>query len=299
MMNSVTRAIAKTALMGLAAIVVVVTMFFFFAHHALLIIALAVLGWALWVSRAHWLPTVRRWKAALIARFDKAPNYWRTPATTEDHAGYRADYELLVSKPERSRSELLMLADIIDALHRYGDNPLTQPPQPQGFAGFASAGAGIFGGRIMIWAAVLLLGLCAVLYGRGLVLKAERDRACSSMELLGHTSRMPCLALREAGIAIETLHGDLDLADDARAAAVAQAVLEERETVALNQRNAARARASEARLRRARTDDIESARDVRAPDWDQRLRDLADPVHVEPDGAGAGPAGDPAGGVSG
>lgn len=271
------------------------------------LVAVASLGFVCWLLWP-WLLTkaapVRRWfgamKAELIARFDKAPAFWVGAAANEEHEGYRQDYELLATKPARSRSELFLLAEIVDGLQHYGDNPLAAPPTLRARA-FAGVGAAAGNGTLLKVAAVaclLLVAGCVALWGRGEALKAARDAPCNVMEIAGVTSRQACRDLAATQLQVRTLSADLRFERASRAQAIETAVAEAQATVALNQRRADRERASAARRERARIDDQESARNARAPDWGSRLRDLADPV-AGPDAAGTGAGPNPASGVPG
>jgi hypothetical protein len=248
-------------------------------------------------SISAWLDLLRaRW----VQWADAAPAYWRGPAVDETQAGYRADYERLMAKRPLSRADLFQLAEVLDGLQAYRDDPLAKPPRIQGFAALGGGGLGQWVWLLAGGAFLTLLAACGVLYGRGEMLKAQRDRACTVMEMEVRTTRQSCRDLAAARDLIFELDGRLDAAATAAANATARANLEAQASRALNQRTAARASASAQRLRRAHEDDLEAARAARAPDWDSRLRDLSEPALIEPLGpAGAAPGADPAGGVPG
>lgn len=131
---------------------------------------------------------------------------WTSPAVDEGHAQYRIQYERLVDllptlprgidHEERAarRATMLTLAEIMDGLHNYGDDPLerlTPPPSlPQGLFGASGAAAARGGfwalaqGFLARWAVYLVGGL--FLWGSigwgGLVLmrgaeRTQRERA--------------------------------------------------------------------------------------------------------------------------
>lgn len=272
----------------------------------LLVVALSLgfVVWLIWPWLRGQAAPIQRWfgalKAELIARFDKAPAFWVGPPVNEEHEGYRQDYEMLATKPARSRSELFLLAEIVDGLQHYGDNPLAAPPtrRARAFAGVGAAAAGGTLLKVALAAVVLLIAGCGLLYARTETLKAARDAPCGRMELAGVTSRQACRALAATQLQAQQLSADLRHERASRAQAVETAVAEALATVALNQRRADRVAASEARRERARIDDQQSARDARAPNWDDRLRDLADPV-AGSGAAGTGPGANPASGVPG
>jgi hypothetical protein len=245
------------------------------------------------------------WDRVIITRLERWTHpkqaVWSGPPANPDHATLRSDYEAVAAKPRPSRGDLLHLAEVTDGLLDHGDNPLSAPPtiRRQAFAGFMSAGS-IIGGSLSQWTLIGgagLLAACAVLYARGDVLKAARDKACTVNELRGHTTREPCVALSHAGSTIANLQADLEDIRHNEAVALQNQVASALETGRLNQRMEARRAAAAAIERRAHEDEVLSARDARAPDWDSRLRDVGagspvlelDPLTGAP--ASAGPAG--------
>lgn len=275
-----------------------------------LLVFVALLACAATVLWPGWWPALR--KAAqfargwVYARFDTEPAFWTSPAQNEDHAGMRADYERLVGQEMHSAADLLTIAELVGGLQVYGDNPWARPPTLRRQA-MASIGVGglmgsTFGRYLAIGAAgvfALMVAGMAVLWGQTQSLKAARDAACSSEELTGVTTREPCRDLASAAERIDRLEFNLGALRATRAGDVGASAGEARETLELNQRSAARDAAARDRQRRARDDDQESLRDARAPDWDQRLRDVTTPLPLVGSGAGGGePAGeDPAGRV--
>lgn len=236
-----------------------------------------------------WAGILARLRAEWIARTDQAPRYWVGPARDADHAAYRAEYQALVEKPSRSRGDLLLLVEVLDGLKRYHDDPLVKPPVfGQRFLGAAVAG-GVSLKLVAALGALAVLGLTG-LWVRGEMLVAARDRACSRAELIGRTTRQPCRDLGQAVGVIDALNQRVASAERARATQVASAVEQALETAKLNQRRRAREAARVAARQRAQDDSAQAARDARAPDWDSRLRDLADPgaVPVPPAEPGAG-----------
>jgi hypothetical protein len=230
------------------------------------------------------LARLRFFQAALVARFDDAPGYWRGPPRDDVHAGYRRDYEALVRERHLDEGKIFYLAQLIDGLRRYGDDPLTKPPKPRGImsarlVGGAWSGAlGRYGLMAGLGLVAALVAACAVLWGRTAMLERQRDAACTEFELDGFTSRQACRDLARAAARIEEVEADLAAEETARVIATERAAIEAQATRELNQRNVERRRQSAERLRRAREDDLESARTARAPDWDERLRDLAEPA---------------------
>ena len=254
--------------------------------------------------------TLKEWRGAMIARADDAPGYWLGAPRDETHAGYRADYETLVGKVasgDYTPADLYHIAQLVDGLRRYGDNPLLKPPALSARAlGIMGAAGGVFGAGVGRWfliggAGVLLLLVtaCAVLQARAASLERQRDAACTEWEIEGRTSRQACRDLGSAMRHIQTQDAEIAELEVARANAAARDAIEEEATRALNARNAARRRASAERLRRAHEDDVEAARTARAPDWDSRLRDLAEPAMAEPGAGEPGAGGDPLGGMPG
>lgn len=292
------RVFAATLLVAFVCILII-------REWAMVPVLLALLGLYAWYMRAEWWPQASAWFKTLRGRFiriaDTAPSYWEGPPTNADHLGYREDYELLVSKPgSLTRSELLQLAEVFGALQNYGDRPLAKPPAVQARRSFFGGAAG---GVFSQWTWIVGALLVAVIVGQwgwAKSLEASRDAACSAGELRGHTSREPCRDLAEAGNALSELTVQVEELATARAGNVGSQVTQERETAALNRRRAQREAAAAERLRRARDDDEASARDARAPDWDQRLRDVATPLPILGESpAGAGPGASAAGGVPG
>lgn len=263
------------------------------------------IGGALWLfwMRAAWLPKLKAqvavWRAWWIRKLDRAPTYWPTPAQSEEHQSYRNDYEMLVAEPGRiPRGKLLLIAEVVDALQGWGDNPLAAPPTFRQQA-FAQVGpAGLLGSSVGRWMAIGvgvliigMLGTIGVLWGQTKALERARDIACTEAELGGRTSREPC---RDLGVVADELARATVAAEQAaraRATDVGSGVREARETGGLNQRRARRDGEAAARVRRGRTDDLESNRNARAPNWDERLRDVTTPLQLfgpESDGAAAG-----------
>lgn len=254
-----------------------------------------------WAAAVDWF---KRLRADWIARRDQAPDYWETPPLDEDHARYRSEYVRLATSPNRTRADLALLAEMLAGLQAYGDDPLAKPPtlQARAFAELSAAGTALNAGLTRwTWVAgALMLAALVALYGWVRIEQSNARASCSALELEGRTDRQPCLDLASAQRSVAHLRASLDAFQRARPADVGSAVNEGRETVALNQRRAEREQASEARRRRAQNDDLESVRESRAPDWNSRLRDLAQPAGSvgDPD-AGAASGDDPPGGVPG
>lgn len=278
-----------------------------------------VIGWLLmfatlsvlaYLFRGMWLPRLRaavdwakRLRAEWIARRDDAPSYWEGEAKNEEHQRYRDEYLRLATQPTRTRADLALLAEMLDGLAEYGDNPLAKPPtlQRRAIAEFAAAGTALNVG-LGRWTWIVGLGLvatCIALFGWVKIEQANARLSCSDRELQGYTDRQPCLDQAAAEASAGRLRDALEAFQAVRPVDVGGAVQSARETAELNQRRAGRRSASDARRRRAQDDDVSSVRDNRAPDWGQRLRDLTgDPTDGGAD-AGAAPGDGAASGVSG
>lgn len=271
------------------------------------LLVVVTLGVLAYLFRGLWLPKwagvvqwAKRLRAEWIARADDAPSYWEGPAKDEDHARYRAEYLRLALQPKRTRADLALLAEMLDGLDGYGDNPLAKPPtlKARAMASFGAAGAAV---APWVWMGVAgLVASCVFLYGWVRIEQSNARIACAQSELEGRTERQPCLDLAAErgvnGVLREALRGFQNV----RPVDVGAAVETARETAVLNQRNRDRERAAAERRRRAQRDDVQSIRDNRAPDWDGRLRDLAEPSLAPiPGDAGTAPGDGAAGGMSG
>lgn len=134
------------------------------------------------VTAPVWAPVLRwRRRIGVVATHeivagavfdDKVPD-------AEDHVGYRVRFVEIAREGEPSRAELLELAEVVDGLVAYGDNPLPRlvraaetpivirapepapMPQVQGFAGLPIPGIG------MVWKAAAIGATAAAVAGWG------------------------------------------------------------------------------------------------------------------------------------
>ena len=194
-------------------VVLAVTLGWWLASKAIVALALlALLGWGLAHARTQGL-LLSAWErlsalALKARRHEPAPPAqralmhvselprvtWTTPAINEDHARYRSEYDKLLDlMPTLSRDgegdgrtdrrkTILYLAEIIDGLHAYGDNPLAaQTPKPvaaQGFLGPVS----VVSAGLKLWP----IAAAAVLTGGVVVQTVRLDRVKADLTEARH-----------------------------------------------------------------------------------------------------------------
>ena len=251
------------------------------------------------------LQRVRAWALWLAVRLrGSQETQWSAPAQDSDHEYARSQWDatrdalLTVSQAaegdERAkRRELIYyLAELLDGLTIRGDRPLhiktrsqraASAPAPLGFVGTAAVARAPW--RLIVTG--LLAAVAALLYARGEVLEAQRDRATTSLA----ASEAALAAERNARMAAEANAQQWQERLDGDVRAALEQTRQTREF--LTEQQARQQRLANRRAARNETSDSTGSVDLTGS-----LRDLAAPAFAVPDLPAAAPSSDTAGRVS-
>jgi hypothetical protein len=230
---------------------------------------------------------------------------WPGPPKDDTHATYRRQYETLLPTLKNlprgvhhenafeRRNAFLYLAEILDGLHNYGDDPILPPgirrmvirENQTRLQAFGEVGQPSFMGRFM---ASLIPFLSYILIG-GILLSVTgwggawwngvmRDRAEAQRDEFRTSSERNAAAAREWRAEFEQAHSEVIEAQQ-QAAATAETLTAERR----------RGDAARARLRRQQREAQQVLTGGPPPDWDSSVRDAGEAAGgAAASGSGAG-----------
>jgi hypothetical protein len=253
-----------------------------------------------WAFALRW-----RRKLRVVAEHEEvARGVFDQHAEGDDHMGYRVRFVEISRKPAPERAELLELAEVVDGLASYGDNPLPRlvaraetpiviqapvaTPQVQGFAGLPIPGMGL------MWKGAAIGAAAAAVAGWG-AFGVQQMVVFPRLEKQAEKNAAAVARLEDAIAANRSLSAKLDNRDKELAAAKAainETAARAAEQMAAAQRRWKREQAAMVAAidaQRRAVDEASAGRSSRGNDVWLRDNGLA---AVDP-GAGQGPVGAP------